>query len=428
LTTGYGRMVKLIVGIALLVFVSAAGPAGAQMNWRAYNDCLREGGDSTAANVTGWTIHNGDMTHNSGRLVDFETGSSDEMPTVKFTMDSAGLAVSGGGAGGNPDWGTDAYNIFAYIVDFSPNTVYYGNSGWWVEMKFTGLDPAKSYTFVGTAVRSADYPNRITLVTLDDADGYTWSSSDGVGGSGATAQFRAGDNRTTGYIVRWEDIVPGPDGDFSVRSEATSGSEGGKAYPINGFMLAEQLPPGNRAPYVDAGDDRQITLPANSVGLEGSVIDDGLGEPNGYLAMTWSKVSGPGQVTFEPNAFVEDVTARFDRVGEYTLMLSATDGELDANDTVGVTLLEPDCPVGDLNDDCKVDFEDLCAMAEQWVSEPGCSGFGCPDLDGVNGVDAADFALLSQNWLERVGQAREQDGADQQGSGRHNDGDLYKSA
>ncbi|MGB2806207.1 MAG: CotH kinase family protein, partial [Sedimentisphaerales bacterium] len=54
--------------------------------------------------------------------------------------------------------------------------------------------------------------------------------------------------------------------------------------------------------------------------------------------------------------------------------------------------------VGDLNDDHVVDFKDVQAFAWQWLA-PGCLTPGCKaDLDGVNSVNMADFALLSKNW------------------------------
>jgi len=208
----------------------------------AYNDCYREVGDSTAANVTDWTIHNNDAGHTTGKMKDFVTGSDAGMPTVTFTMGAAGLRVSGGGSGGNPAPGTDAYDIFydegdSTIVDFGGNLVYYGNPDWWAKIEFTGLAPSTTYTFIGTAIRSTDYPSRISLFTISDATSSTWNSSSGVGGSGVTAELQAGDNRSTGYVVRWDDIVPGPDGDFTIMAEATAASEDGKAYPFGGFML-----------------------------------------------------------------------------------------------------------------------------------------------------------------------------------------------
>jgi hypothetical protein len=52
----------------------------------------------------------------------------------------------------------------------------------------------------------------------------------------------------------------------------------------------------NRAPTVNAGPDLSVELPG-SVTLNGSVSDDGLPVPP-RLTTTWSKVSGPGTVTF----------------------------------------------------------------------------------------------------------------------------------
>ncbi len=58
------------------------------------------------------------------------------------------------------------------------------------------------------------------------------------------------------------------------------------------------------------------------------------------------------------------------------------------------------CPVGDLNGDCKVDGQDLAIFADQWlVSSPTPA-----NLDGVNGVNLTDLALLAENWLRRAGQ------------------------
>src|SRR4030042_1877994 len=54
------------------------------------------------------------------------------------------------------------------------------------------------------------------------------------------------------------------------------------------------------------------------------------------------------------------------------------------------------CPKGDLNGDCTIDFEDIAALAEQWLSPPG----GPADLDGLNGVETRDFALLAGKWQQ----------------------------
>lgn len=101
----------------------------------------------------------------------------------------------------------------------------------------------------------------------------------------------------------------------------------------------------NRAPIVDAGDG--ITFRVNQSGsLEGLATDDAL--PAGSsVSVTWTKVSGPGTVTFgAPNALSTSVSMSVE--GGYVLRLTATDGALSASDDVTVTVLPkavPDTPV-----------------------------------------------------------------------------------
>ena len=84
-------------------------------------------------------------------------------------------------------------------------------------------------------------------------------------------------------------------------------------------------PPTNQPPIVSAGSNQTITLPA-SASLNGTVTDDGL--PTGStLIRTWSKVSGPGTVTFG-NVNAQSTTANFSTTGSYVLRLTATDGAL----------------------------------------------------------------------------------------------------
>ncbi|HUS73710.1 MAG TPA: FN3 associated domain-containing protein, partial [Sedimentisphaerales bacterium] len=67
----------------------------------------------------------------------------------------------------------------------------------------------------------------------------------------------------------------------------------------------------------------------------------------------------------------------------------------------GLTSAQPQL-VGDLNDDKVVDFEDLRAFSWQWLA-PGCSAPDCAaDMDGVNGVNMADFALFAANWQKVI--------------------------
>ncbi|HWC29425.1 MAG TPA: galactose oxidase-like domain-containing protein, partial [Dehalococcoidia bacterium] len=95
----------------------------------------------------------------------------------------------------------------------------------------------------------------------------------------------------------------------------------------------------NEAPEVDVGPDKSITLPVNTVSLDGTVTDDGQPDP---LTQTWT---GPPGVTFL-NANAVDTTATLPGTGSYVLRLTAGDGDLSAWDEVTVTVNpEPTEPV-----------------------------------------------------------------------------------
>jgi RHS repeat-associated protein len=94
--------------------------------------------------------------------------------------------------------------------------------------------------------------------------------------------------------------------------------------------------PENQPPVVNAGDDQTIALPA-SVSLNGTVTDDGL-PSGGTLKATWSKLSGPGLVTFG-NVNQPATTASFSDAGTYVLRLEASDSQRGAFDDVTVSVL-----------------------------------------------------------------------------------------
>ena len=111
-----------------------------------------------------------------------------------------------------------------------------------------------------------------------------------------------------------------------IYSRALSASE------VYGAYLATRPP--NQAPYVNAGPDKSVTLPA-AVSLAGVAADDGL--PSNRLVVTWSKVSGTGTVTFA-NATSLVTTATMSTSGVYVLRLVASDGTLASTDAVQVTV------------------------------------------------------------------------------------------
>jgi hypothetical protein len=68
--------------------------------------------------------------------------------------------------------------------------------------------------------------------------------------------------------------------------------------------------------------------------LQTSASDDGL--PDGFVEVTWSKVSGPGHVSFSTLNGV--YRASFSAPGEYVLRLNANDTELTGTDDIRVTV------------------------------------------------------------------------------------------
>ncbi|MBN1764732.1 MAG: hypothetical protein JW860_05695 [Sedimentisphaerales bacterium] len=62
-------------------------------------------------------------------------------------------------------------------------------------------------------------------------------------------------------------------------------------------------------------------------------------------------------------------------------------------------VLEAECPLGDLNDDCTVNNSDLIIFLNQWLDTGGCSGIGCADINDDNTVNLEDFFSISNNWL-----------------------------
>ena len=54
-------------------------------------------------------------------------------------------------------------------------------------------------------------------------------------------------------------------------------------------------------------------------------------------------------------------------------------------------------PLGDLNEDCEVNSDDLQIVVGQWLDTGGCSEPNCADLNGDNIVNMFDFALFATN-------------------------------
>jgi RHS repeat-associated protein len=98
----------------------------------------------------------------------------------------------------------------------------------------------------------------------------------------------------------------------------------------------------NQPPIVNAGPNQTISLPANTVFLNGSVVDDGL-PIGGTLTSLWTQLSGPAPVSFgTPNQPQTQVT--FSQAGTYVLQLTGNDSQLSTSATVTVVVYPPNQP------------------------------------------------------------------------------------
>ncbi len=161
--------------------------------------------------------------------------------------------------------------------------------------------------------------------------------------------------------------------------------------------------PDNQPPAVEAGQDLAVVFGAD-VPLQGAALDDGLPDPPGQLAISWSKVAGPGEVVFaQPGSAV--TTARFSAPGTYTLRLSAKDGSFSREDEMTVTV------TGESYEQWKAGFFTAAELADETI----CGEPADPDEDGHSnlaefnaGTDPKDPAsVLKAAWVGWNGAADE---------------------
>ncbi|MDR4485133.1 MAG: FG-GAP-like repeat-containing protein [Nitrospirales bacterium] len=170
----------------------------------------------------------------------------------------------------------------------------------------------------GSATDDGLPPSPGTLTT-------TWTKVSGPGivtfGNASSIDTTATFSLPSTYVLR----LTANDGELTTSAEVT--------ITVNPTLPP---PPMNQAPSVNAGTAQTITLPGTGT-LNGTVTDDGLPNPPGVVTIRWSKVSGPGVVTFGNPAAV-DTTGSFTLPGTYVLRLTATDGALSTSADVTITV------------------------------------------------------------------------------------------
>lgn len=151
-------------------------------------------------------------------------------------------------------------------------------------------------------------------------------------------------------------------------------------YALSDEAIAALAEAGDRQLYITAGPDQTIQFRGDPVQMDATLfVDDGIPAP---AALTWAVVSvplgaDPTKVVFD-NPHTEDPLVDFPPVaGTYVLRLTADDTTRQVADGVSVVLVVPTTCADviaeghglatDLNEDCRVNLEDLALVAADWM-------------------------------------------------------------
>jgi hypothetical protein len=236
----------------------------------------------------------------------------------------------------DPEWDPATGHLFfldgttAEVYEIDPVDSTFGNANDVVthfdvgrygatDVEGLGSDPARNTLLVG------DRPSRLiyevtktgALVSIIDASGIP-----GLSRISGLAMAPASTNPSVMHY--W--IV-----DRAQDNGSNSKENDGKLFEISAD------PSGNVAPSVSAGSDQTVILPGAAT-LAGTVNDDGMPDPPGATTSLWSKVSGPGSVSFQSTTS-PSTTAAFSAAGTYVLRLTADDSAAQSSDDLIVTVL-----------------------------------------------------------------------------------------
>ncbi|WP_309383174.1 PKD domain-containing protein [Cerasicoccus frondis] len=242
-----------------------------------------------------------------------------------------------------PVTGTSSWNVSVdplrndksneiYIEAESPNYVLAGN----------GITTSNTYVYINRVSTGGDATQPVLSVTQPAGSPvYTVYSStldiagtvsDDTGVTALTWENNLGGSDSITIAGSWQyDDVPLYDGMNRITVTALDAANNHTEQTLLVVAII------NQAPEVTAGEDQDIVLLANGAALNGTVTDDGLAPGAATPGISWSKVSGPGQVTFG-DVNMAATSASFSAEGTYVLELSATDGEFTTTDTITLTV------------------------------------------------------------------------------------------
>ena len=396
--------------------VDAAPPATA---WTAYNDSVYDAGTNgyIGTNVTEYGIGIGFSGDTFGELLDQASGT----PTgVTATLTESGgvnwqPSASSWNGGYDTAAGTDAYNTFNGIADMT-GVVYYGPAtGWYVDLTFTGLDPAAQYTFATSASRANPaYTDRYSIYTISDVDAATNSSTAGTQeylGDPMAVWFNTGDNHGDGYVARWTTIQPGANGSFTVRAEAhPSANSGYKAYAFDVFMLEEEggTPPVQYDLTVNTDGSGTVDLvPPGGIYDEGTSVELTAVPNGGWIFDSWagdlSGSANPETITMDGN---KTVTATFvtEPIAEnWTAYVDLRSEAGDSNQTNVLAIIPTGPDIQPIDPAVDWVLKDFATGANLPITMTVDMDIRYPTTNGADSDPGTDAALLFGGIVDGVG-------------------------
>ena len=137
-----------------------------------------------------------------------------------------------------------------------------------------------------------------------------------------------------------------PIGNYTLMATPFSSSGGsgtaGTSLTIN-FRVVDSAIASNAAPTANAGAAQSITLPANTVQLDGSGSNDADGTVASY---SWSETSGPSIISFSPGAAAQKPTVSGLVAGSYVFALVVTDNGGVVSKPASVSITVNSAPAG----------------------------------------------------------------------------------
>jgi hypothetical protein len=247
----WSQMSRLLIALSLIGL-----PFLGRSQWVAFNDHAAT--NTTHANATRWNVFgtaNG-APGASGPLKNIATGAN-----LPVSLSISNFGADPAGTQGQPAAGTPTYNAFNGFVNFeglpSPSVELEIDATTTnvVTYTFTGLNTARRYNFIGTAVRgNAGYVDRWTLIEIHDAvsataahtvKALTTAQVPALTANQVAINTGVNNSPTTGDYASWDNIQPSANGTIRITCRQYTGtvpggsSAGPRGYSITGIRLEE---------------------------------------------------------------------------------------------------------------------------------------------------------------------------------------------